>query len=150
VTFRELFVIAWRPVSRATSLRGWWTRWLGNEGERLASRHLRRLGYRIVARQYRNQWGEIDLIALDGDCVVFVEVKTRRAGVPGHPIDAVTPAKQAKLTRLALGFQKKKRLLDRPARFDVVTVMRPDDGGRPVVEHFRNAFPPVGRGQMFS
>lgn len=150
MTLRELFVIAWRPVTRATAMRGRWTRWLGDEGERLASRHLRRLGYTIVARQYRNQWGEIDLIALDGDCLVFVEVKTRRDDVPGHPVEAVTRAKQAKLTRLALGFLKKKKLLDHAARFDIVTVLRPDDGGEPIIEHFRDAFPPVGRGQMFS
>jgi putative endonuclease len=150
VTVRELFAIAWRPVTRTTSMRGWWRRWLGDEGERLAKQHLRRLGYKIVARQYRNQWGEIDLIALDGSCLVFVEVKTRRADVPGHPVEAVTPTKQAKLTRLALGFLKKKKLLDRAARFDVVTVVRPDGGGKPIVEHFRNAFPPVGRGQMYS
>lgn len=150
MTLRELFVTAWRPVARATATRGWWTRWLGNEGERLARRHLQRLGYKIVARQFRNQWGELDLIALDGDCLVFVEVKTRRADVPGHPIEAVHPRKQAKLTRLALGFLKKKKLLDHAARFDVVTVLRPEGGGDPVIEHFRNAFPPVGRGQMFS
>lgn len=150
MTLRELFAIAWRPVTHASATRGWWSRWLGDEGERIAKRHLRRLGYRIVARQYRNQWGEIDLIALDGECLVFVEVKTRRADVPGHPVEAITSTKQAKLTRLALGFLKKKKLLDCAARFDVVTVVRPDDGGKPVVEHFRNAFPPVGRGQMFS
>src|SRR5690606_11751265 len=54
---------------------GWWTRLLGDQGERLAVRHLRRLGYRIVARQSRSRIGEIDVVAMDGDTIVFVEVK---------------------------------------------------------------------------
>ena len=60
------------------SMRGWLAKLLGNRGENAAVRFLRRLGYRIMARNCRNHWGEIDIIARDGDWIVFVEVKTRR------------------------------------------------------------------------
>ena len=53
-------------------MRGWLTRWLGDRGERAAARYLRRQGFKILARQHSSRLGEIDLIALDGDCVVFV------------------------------------------------------------------------------
>ncbi len=130
--------------------RGLLTRWLGNAGERLAARHLRRLGMRILHRQYRTPMGEIDLIAQDGQTLVFVEVKTRRGISAGLPAEAVDRRKQAQLTRLALVFLKKHRLLDRPARFDVVAIVWPEAGGRPQVTHYPNAFEAVGHGQMFS
>lgn len=131
-------------------MRGWLARLLGNKGERQAARFLRRLGYRIVARQHKNQFGEIDLIALDGDCVVFVEVKTRRSTAAGHPAEAVDSAKQRQLTRLALVWLKQQGLLEHRARFDVVAILWPEDAGRPEIEHYRNAFEPVGSGQMYS
>jgi putative endonuclease len=125
------------------------TRWFGNRGERLAARFLRRQGYRILARQYRTPLGEIDLIAQDGDCVVFVEVKTRRSDQAGHPVEAVTPAKQTQLARLALVFLKQRRLLACRARFDVVAILW-SRRRHPQLEHYRDAFPPPGRGQLFS
>ena len=129
--------------------RGWLTRWLGNKGERLAVRHLKRLRYRILARQSRNRIGELDVVALDGDCIVFVEVKTRSSHAAGHPSEAVTFAKQQQLTRVALAWLKSRGLLERRARFDVIAITWAD-GVDPVVEHYQNAFEPVGRGQMFS
>ena len=146
---------------------GWLAGWLGNEGERLAARYLRRQGYKILARRYRTALGELDLVARDGACIVFVEVKTRRSTVAGQPHEAVDRAKQAQLTRLALAFLKRYRRLEQPARFDVVSIIwdgQADDGvegrieGRagvgqvrePQIVHYRNAFEPPGRGQMFS
>ena len=79
----------------------WLTKLLGNRGERLAARYLRRQGFKIFSRQYSNRLGEIDLIALDGDCLVFVEVKTRRSQEAGDPVEAVTLGKQKQLTKLA-------------------------------------------------
>ncbi len=105
-------------------------------------------GYRILARQTRNWLGEIDLIALDGDTIVFVEVKARRGNRDGSPAEAVDSRKQRKLTQLALVWLKKKKLLGRRCRFDVVAV-RWDDQGRMLVEHFRNAFEAVDFGQMY-
>lgn len=131
-------------------LRGWVTRWLGDAGERRAARYLRAQGYRILARQYRTAFGEIDLIALDGQCIVFVEVKTRRSRAAGLPEEAVDGAKQAQLTRLALAYLKRRGLLDRAARFDVVAILWSEGAREPQIVHYRNAFPPVGRGQMFS
>ncbi len=131
-------------------MRGWLQKWLGDRGERAAARHLRAAGYRILARQHLSSLGEIDLIALDGDCIVFVEVKTRSTLVAGHPVEAVTPAKQKQLTRLALAYLKERRLLECRARFDVVAVIWPEAARRPQIEHFRNAFEPVGTGQMYS
>ena len=131
-------------------MRGWLTRWLGDRGERAAARYLRRQGFKILARQHANRLGEIDLIALDGDCVVFVEVKTRRTESAGLPVEAVTPDKQRQLTRLALAWLKQHKLLEHRARFDVVAILWPDGSRKPEITHYRNAFEPVGFGQMYS
>ena len=122
---------------------------LGQRGEALAARYLRRRGYKILARTHRLFPGELDLVALDRDTVVFVEVKTRRSADAGHPAEAVTPAKQRRLTRLAVTFLKRHGLLERPARFDVVAITWPERG-RPTIEHFENAFDAVGRGEFYS
>jgi putative endonuclease len=123
---------------------------LGQGGEEVAARYLKSLGFRIVAVRYRTPLGEIDLIARDGDCLVFVEVKTRRSTDAGAPFEAVGPAKQAQLTRLALAYLRQKGLLDRPARFDVVSILWGDGSDEPQITHYRNAFEPPGSGQMFS
>jgi putative endonuclease len=135
-------------------VRAWLNRWLGERGEREAVRHLRRMGLRVITRNYRTTHGEIDLIARDGDCLVFVEVKTRRRG---EPAEAVTLEKQRRLTAAAVHFLKRHRLLDRvPCRFDVVAIVWPIDdlhGGEaiakappPSIEHFQDAFPAIDRG----
>lgn len=131
-------------------MRGFLAKVLGDQGERLAARTLRRQGFKILARQYETPWGEIDLICLDGDCVVFVEVKTRRSMDAGHPTEAITHEKQQKLTRMALAFLKQRKLLESRARFDVVSIVWPEDSKTPLVEHYRHAFPAVGTGQMFA
>jgi putative endonuclease len=123
---------------------------LGRRGEEAAARYLRRLGYIIVARGHRDNIGEIDLVAVDGRTVVFVEVKTRTSHDAGHPADAVDDAKQRRLTRLALSYLKRHDLLENPARFDVVAVTWPAGRGRPTIEHFKSAFEPVGFDGMFS
>ena len=122
---------------------------LDQRGEAAAERHLKRLGYKIVARRYRQRWGEIDLVAVDGRTVVFAEVKTRQTHGAGHPADAVDAGKQQRLTRVALAFLKRHGLLERSARFDVLAVTWPGGRKRPVVEHFKSAFEPPGTGQMF-
>ncbi|MEX0977975.1 MAG: YraN family protein [Pirellulales bacterium] len=123
---------------------------LDRRGERAAERFVRRLGYKIVARRERGRLGELDLVAVDGRTVVFIEVKTRRSHDAGHPSEAVGPEKQLKLTRLALAYLKRHDLLEHPARFDVLAVTWPDAARKPKIEHYTNAFPAVGRGQMFS
>ena len=122
-------------------------RLLGDRGEREAARWLRRQGFRILVRGYRTPRGEIDLIARDGDTLVFIEVKTRRQG---EPAEAVTLEKQRRLSLAALQFLKHHRLLDERSRFDVVALVWPDAQRAPTVEHIRNAFEATGRGQFFS
>src|SRR5687767_14385535 len=79
---------------------------LGRKGEDAAARYLKKLGYTIVARSHTDNIGEIDLVAVDGRTLVFIEVKTRTTHEAGHPADAVDDAKQKRLTRLALSYMK--------------------------------------------
>jgi putative endonuclease len=123
---------------------------LGQRGEAEAARYLRRLGYKIVARGSRSHLGEIDLVAVDGQTVVFVEVKTRESVASGHPAEAVNAEKQRRLTRLGLSFLKHHGLLEYPARFDVVAITWPADARHPAIEHFSHAFPASGFKGMFS
>jgi len=122
---------------------------LGDRGERAAVRFLKRQQMRILECQHRNQFGEIDIVALDGQCVVFVEVKTRTGTGAGLPVEAVDRQKQQKLTRAALAWLKKKRRLERSSRFDVVSIIWPDERAEPQIQHYRNAFEPQGFGQMY-
>jgi len=111
---------------------------LGAEGERAAEKLLRRHRYKILARNYRCAAGEVDLIALDGTTVVFIEVKTRTQDGFGSPLDAVDRRKQGQVARAAKYFLSEKHLLDRDARFDVVGVWW--EGGRVTCELVQNAF----------
>ena len=123
---------------------------LGRRGEDAAARFLRSLGYVIVARGHRDKIGEIDLIAVDGRTVVFVEVKTRTAEQKGTPAEAVDLDKQKRLTRLALAYMKRHDLLECKVRFDVVAVIWPAKSRRPQIEHIKNAFEAVGSEGLFS
>ena len=122
---------------------------LGDRGERVAVRFLKKQGFRIIARQYRNQFGEVDIIAKDGRQVVFVEVKTRKSTGAGQPFEAVDRRKQQKLTKVALAWLKKHKRLEQSARFDVISVVWPDDSSGPQLQHFRNAFEAAGDGGFF-
>lgn len=123
---------------------------LGDKGERAAARFLKSAGYRIIAHSYRNQFGEIDLIAMDGNQVVFTEVKTRASDDRGQPYEAVDKAKQTKLTKLALVWLKKHKRLDKPARFDVISIIwPPESSAPPQIQHFINAFEATGKGQFW-
>jgi putative endonuclease len=80
---------------------------------------------------------------------VFVEVKTRSAESETGPEEAVDTEKQRRMTRLAMGYLRRHHLLEYPARFDVVAVVWPPGQKKPQIEHFKNAFEPVAKGQMF-
>lgn len=125
-------------------------RTLGQRGEAAAARFLRRRGHKILARGDRRGPGELDLVTLDRQTIVFVEVKTRRSQTAGHPAEAVDPAKQRRLTRLAVAFLKRHGLLECPARFDVVAVTWAEGRWFPTVEHFPNAFEAVGKSEFYS
>lgn len=127
----------------------WWRKWFGNRSERTAARYLRQQGFRILLRNYRCPLGELDLIAEDQGCLVFVEVRSTSAADPRRPAESVDAAKQRRLTDLALYFLKQKQLLNHPARFDVLAISWPEGRQEPVIVHYRNAFEAVGRFQMF-
>jgi len=110
----------------------------GRKNEQLAIDFLKRRGYRIIERNFRTPVGEVDIIAAEGDTIVFVEVKARRSGRYGHPKFAVTPGKQRHLSMAALTYLKQTRNIGTRARFDVVTVRYAGD--MPTVEHVKNAF----------
>lgn len=122
---------------------------LGLQGEQLAARYLRKLGYRILARGHRQRLGEIDLVALDGKVLVFVEVKTWRSDRDGDPSEAVDSRKQERLTRAALVYLKRRNLSEHPARFDVISIVWPSPTAKPRIRHFINAFDAVGKWQMY-
>jgi putative endonuclease len=108
---------------------------LGLQSESDAVSHLKERGYRIVCRNWRCALGEIDIIAEDGDTLVFVEVKSRHSG---NPKWAVTPAKRKKISMIALYYLKKTGQMHRRARFDVVAIFGAKTAGK--IELVRNAF----------
>ena len=111
---------------------------LGELGENLACEELRRRGYAILERRYRTRYGEIDIVARHGDVLVFVEVKARVGDAFGSGAEAVTEYKQRRVARMAADFLARRRLHDRPCRFDVVSVAVGQ--GVPRVEVIAGAF----------
>ncbi len=96
---------------------------LGSCGEDLAVALLEENGYKILARNFKTKIGEIDIIAKDRDTITFVEVKARNSDRFGLPQEAVSIPKQRQISKAALVYLKDKNLLDRKARFDVVSIL---------------------------
>jgi putative endonuclease len=117
---------------------------LGERGEDAAVRFLKRRGFRILGRRVETRQGEVDIIAVDGRTIVFVEVKTRESGDAGHPTEAIDERKQRRLTGAALAYLKAQGLLEYAARFDVVAVTWPNGARRPTIEHYADAFAAKG------
>ncbi|MCS6922741.1 MAG: YraN family protein [Fimbriimonadales bacterium] len=116
---------------------------LARRGEEQAAQYLQAQGYVILARNWRTREGELDIVALDGDALAFIEVKTRRTLAYGAAEESIDPRKQAQLARLAQRFiDTNPDLTFRECRFDVVIV---DMTVLPAqIRHYRNAFePPV-------
>ena len=113
-------------------------RQLGDAGEDLAARTLKKQGYKILERNYVTPLGEIDLIARHRGELVFIEVKTRSSNKFADPKDAVTPAKQARLQRLADYYLQRQRLGEVEFRFDVVGITMFAEG--PKIEVIQDAF----------
>ena len=112
----------------------------GRQGERLASGLLRLKGYRILARDYRVSVGEIDLIAERGGLIAFVEVKARTNWSFGHPLEAITPAKQLEIARVARRWIQERVFPPGTLfRFDAIAVSWPD-GCRPEIVHLPDAW----------
>jgi putative endonuclease len=110
----------------------------GEKGEELAAAYLTEAGYRIIERNYRCVFGEIDIVAEEGNTLIFVEVKSRRSESYGDPQLAVGHQKQKKISKIALHYLSAKNLRHRPARFDVVAVKLLSEGCR--IDLIRNAF----------
>ena len=109
----------------------------GDWGEDYARQFLERRGYSILESNYRGQYGEIDLVAREGECLVFVEVKSRRTGAFGRPEESVTEAKQQKLVQAAMEYMQSKGMEECEWRIDVVGIEA--GGPRPRVRLVRNA-----------
>ncbi len=112
---------------------------LGPLGEELAARFLKRKGYKILERNYRCPFGEVDIVALHRGTLVFVEVKTRKSLAFGHPAEAVDLRKQRRLQRIASCYLGQRRLGDIPVRFDVVALSL---GENREFDLIQNAFSP--------
>lgn len=111
----------------------------GERGEAVASAVLARKGYRIIERNYRSRWGELDVVAYDGATLVFIEVKSRRGSRFGEPVYAVDRRKRARLVRLAQQYLVSRRLGEPLCRFDIVVVDERGPGP-PRVDVIPNAF----------
>ena len=115
---------------------------LGIVGEELAARELVSRGYAILERRYRTRYGEIDIVAEDGETLVFVEVRARATGEFGRAAETVDDRKKRKVTAMAVEYLARHRVTNRPCRFDVVAV---DDAlsGFPEISIYPSAFDAV-------
>jgi len=113
-------------------------RLLGVKGEDLAVKFLKKKGYKILSRNYKTPLGEIDIVAEDGETLVFVEVKTRADNSFGQPFEAVNYRKREKLKKVALYYLKNCCKKDLPSRFDVLSIQA--GGHKSAIEHITDAF----------
>ncbi len=135
-----------------TLYRRWpmWRRWFGQRSEKYAARYLRKLGWRILGANLVAGGHELDVLALDGKVIVFVEVRSVTGDDPQVAALTVDLAKQRKLSDGALGFMSRRRLLNHPYRFDVIALAWPDGASHPQLLHQRAAFESTHRWQMHS
>ena len=113
----------------------------GKEGVKAAVKFLKKRGYRIIDKNYRNKAGEIDIVAEHGQVLVFVEVKSRAGAELGEPLEAITPHKQRKIGQVARGFMTQHKIENRDCRFDVVGIKGdPDEPKQWEIELVQDAF----------
>jgi putative endonuclease len=111
---------------------------LGAFGEELAFKKIKRLGYKKIIRNYRCPLGEVDLIARDGDTLVFMEIKTRKGKSVSYAKEAVDARKRRQLSKVALAYMKANDCCEAKARFDVMAINL--KGSQAHVELIKNAF----------
>lgn len=128
----------------------WWRKWFGSRSERSAAKFLRKLGCRILAANLADTQGEIDLLALDGETIVVVEVRSSEAKDAATLAASVNAEKQRRLTNAALRFLQRRKLLNVAVRFDVLAICWPPEASKPRIRHYKNAFVATGRFQMYS
>ena len=127
------------PARADAALHGDARKVLGDLGEAAAAEYLKKRGCRILKRKYVYRRGDIDIIALDGEQICFVEVKTRRPDAPLSPDRTVTSAKRRKIRHLARHYLTSNDLRDRVCRFDIISITYPMEG-MPQIEHIPHAF----------
>ena len=110
----------------------------GVQGEDMAVEYLKKKGYRIIERNFRFERGEVDVVAEDGDALVFIEVKSRRSKSFGAPHEAVTRKKQMQIRKVAGGYLFEKEVGDHYCRFDIIAIQYSGDSVK--IEHFEDAF----------
>jgi len=112
---------------------------LGRSGEGIALQYLKKKKYTIVEKGFRFLRGEIDIIALEGDTIVFIEVKTRKSVDFGQPEESITAAKKRQLRRVAQGYLLRKNIQDVECRFDVLSLIYDEEKGY-TINHIKDAF----------
>ena len=110
---------------------------LGEKGEKLAVKFLKKKGYKVIKQNYKTRIGEIDIIAKDRETLAFIEVKTRESIEYGLPFEAVNRAKKKKIANVALLYLKKVKEIP-PCRFDIVSIYY--EQGKPKFELIKDAF----------
>lgn len=118
---------------------------LGASGEELACGFLADKGYTVLHRNFRCRTGEIDIVARDGDTIVFVEVKTRTSDKYGAPYEAVGRTKQNRIVRTALLYMQNNQLFDHMCRFDILEIIFDEDLKEHDINHITDAFQYSGR-----
>ncbi len=111
---------------------------LGKQGEELAISYLKSKGFKILEKNQRNRFGEIDIIAKDHGTLVFIEVKTRTSEAFGNPIQGINEKKQERLRHLAMRYMADKGLIEQEVRFDVLGILQTKKETK--IEHIPNAF----------
>jgi len=111
---------------------------LGQRGEEIAVQYLQNRGYRILGRNFRTRYGELDVICMKKDVLVFVEVKTRRSLAYGTAEEALTPAKIEHIRKVALHYLNAHPVKHKEIRFDVITILMTND--EPKLNHITAAF----------
>jgi putative endonuclease len=110
----------------------------GKAAEDSAVKFLKDQGYKILERNYKNKFGEIDIIAQQKGVICFIEVKARHSLNLGYPQEAVTSSKQRQISRVAVNYLKSNKLLEKPARFDVLALLY--ENSQPQISLITDAF----------
>ena len=137
----------------ASEFRRWpfYKRWFGQRAERAAARHLRRHGHRVLAANWSDRLGELDILTLDGEVLVVVEVRSTSTSDVQKPLDSVDFVKQRRVCEAASRYLAKRHLLGKiTVRFDVVAVSWPATESKPTILHIEQAFDATGRFQFFT
>lgn len=143
-----------KPPEGGFSRWRWWKRWFGRRSERAAAKFIRKLGYRILAANVSDQQGELDLLALDGETLVVVEVRSTSSDHPdalNETAKSVNYRKQKKITEATARFLSSRGLLGKIAvRYDVLVLAWPERAREPTFRHIPHAFESTGRFQFFT